>query len=261
MVQKLAAQGLVTHVPYGPIAPDDEPATHRARSQVIRRHRLIETWLVQRDRLHLGQVHDEAEVLEHALSDRLLEAHRRAPRPPAVSTRTATRFRLPTATSTARPSVLLAEAAPGSRGAVVRVSDRDPAVLRAARAENGDRPRHRARRLRMPACSCPAAATLALERRRARQHLAQRLTPRGLSRTGARSDATDVCAALRRPTISFIVMASHIDNRYARRRCLGRGHPDPPHAQAPHRELRSRGHRHPRRGGHGRRRRCRPSCG
>ena len=71
MVQKLAAQGLVTHRPYGPIALT-EAGELRAAS-IIRRHRLIETWLVREFGYAWHEVHDEAEVLEHAISDRLLE--------------------------------------------------------------------------------------------------------------------------------------------------------------------------------------------
>ena len=71
MVQKLAAQGLVTHRPYGPIALSDEG--ERRAAAIIRRHRLIETWLVREFGYAWDEVHDEAEVLEHSISDRLLE--------------------------------------------------------------------------------------------------------------------------------------------------------------------------------------------
>jgi DtxR family Mn-dependent transcriptional regulator len=128
MVQKLAAQGLVTHRPYGPISltPDGE---HRAAA-IIRRHRLIETWLVSEFGYAWDEVHDEAEVLEHALSDRLLEGiDERLGRP---------RFdphgdAIPDAAGRVHrePFVLLADAARGHVGRVLRVSDRDPELLRA----------------------------------------------------------------------------------------------------------------------------------
>ena len=71
MVQKLAALGLVSHRPYGPVSLTD---AGRARAAaIIRRHRLIETWLVREFDYAWDEVHDEAEVLEHAISDRLLE--------------------------------------------------------------------------------------------------------------------------------------------------------------------------------------------
>jgi DtxR family Mn-dependent transcriptional regulator len=131
MVQKLAAQGLVTHRPYGPISLSPE-GTRRAAS-IIRRHRLVETWLVRDFGYTWDEVHDEAEVLEHALSDRLLEGiDERLGRP---------RFdphgdAIPDAAGTVHrePFVLLADAVPGHSGRVLRVSDRDPHLLRAVEA-------------------------------------------------------------------------------------------------------------------------------
>jgi DtxR family Mn-dependent transcriptional regulator len=71
MVKKLAAAGLVSHVPYGAVRLTDA-GTQRALA-MVRRHRLIETWLVQEFGYAWDEVHDEAEVLEHTISDRLLE--------------------------------------------------------------------------------------------------------------------------------------------------------------------------------------------
>ncbi|MBN9183338.1 MAG: metal-dependent transcriptional regulator, partial [Microbacterium sp.] len=64
MVQKLAAQGLVTHRPYGPISLT--PAGELRAAAIIRRHRLVETWLVRDCGYTWDEVHDEADVLEHA---------------------------------------------------------------------------------------------------------------------------------------------------------------------------------------------------
>lgn len=70
-VGKLTAQGLVRHPKYGSIDLTD--TGRDAALAVVRRHRLLETFLVQ----HLGygwdEVHDEAEVLEHAVSDKLVD--------------------------------------------------------------------------------------------------------------------------------------------------------------------------------------------
>jgi DtxR family Mn-dependent transcriptional regulator len=127
MVQKLAAQGLVTHRPYGPVTLTD---AGRARaSGIIRRHRLIETWLVREFGYGWDEVHDEAEVLEHTISDRLLEGiDERLGRP---------RFdphgdAIPDAEGRVERVrfVLLAHAAPGHEGRVLRVSDRDAPLLR-----------------------------------------------------------------------------------------------------------------------------------
>lgn len=131
MVQKLAAQGLVTHRPYGPVSLT--PAGERRAASIIRRHRLIETWLVSEFGYSWDEVHDEAEVLEHALSDRLLEGiDERLGRP---------RFdphgdAIPDAAGGVHrePFVLLSAATPGHTGRVLRVSDRDPELLRAVEA-------------------------------------------------------------------------------------------------------------------------------
>jgi len=128
MVQKLAAQGLVTHRPYGPIGLTEAGVLRAAA--IIRRHRLIETWLVREFGYAWDEVHDEAEVLEHAISDRLLEGiDERLGRP---------RFdphgdAIPDAAGHVErvPFVLLGSASPGHTGRVLRVSDRDPQLLRA----------------------------------------------------------------------------------------------------------------------------------
>ena len=131
MVRKLAAQGLVTHRPYGPIALTE--AGEQRAAAIIRRHRLIETWLVGEFGYAWDEVHDEAEVLEHAISDRLLEGiDERLGRP---------RFdphgdAIPDAAGHVRrePFVLLGHAPAGHVGRVLRVSDRDPDLLRAVEA-------------------------------------------------------------------------------------------------------------------------------
>ena len=131
MVQKLAAQGLVTHRPYGPISLT--PAGEHRAASVIRRHRLIETWLVREFGYAWDEVHDEAEVLEHALSDRLLEGidellgrPRFDPHGDAIPDAAGEVHR--------EPFVLLSDAATGHSGRVLRVSDRDPELLRAVEA-------------------------------------------------------------------------------------------------------------------------------
>ncbi|NYD68151.1 metal-dependent transcriptional regulator [Agromyces atrinae] len=127
MVKKLAAAGLVIHVPYGAVRLTPL-GTDRAR-QVVRRHRLIETWLVREMGYGWDEVHDEAEVLEHSVSDRLLEAiDERLGRP----TRDPHGDPIPLADGSivVPDAVNLAIATPGHTGRIVRISDRDPAVLR-----------------------------------------------------------------------------------------------------------------------------------
>ncbi len=70
-VKRLVGQGLLVHEPYGPILLT--PEGERLAVAMVRRHRLIETYLVE----HLGyswdEVHDEAENLEHSVSDLMIE--------------------------------------------------------------------------------------------------------------------------------------------------------------------------------------------
>ncbi|MDJ0339680.1 metal-dependent transcriptional regulator [Cryobacterium sp. PH31-O1] len=132
MVKKLAASGLITHVPYGPLALTD--AGRLRATAVVRRHRLIETWLVGEMGYDWDQVHDEAEILEHSLSDRLLEAINARLGFPAHDPHGDP---IPAADGTVlrSPALLLAEAAVGHFGTVLRISDRDPAVLRELAAD------------------------------------------------------------------------------------------------------------------------------
>jgi DtxR family Mn-dependent transcriptional regulator len=72
MLRRLEAAGLLIASDSGVIELS-EHGEHHARS-VVRRHRLIETFLVRAVGLSWDEVHVEAEALEHAASDRLIEA-------------------------------------------------------------------------------------------------------------------------------------------------------------------------------------------
>jgi DtxR family Mn-dependent transcriptional regulator len=127
MVKKLAANGFVAHDPYGPVRLTD--AGRLRAAAVVRRHRLIETWLVRELGYTWDEVHVEAEVLEHSISDRLLEAIDAHLGHPATDPHG---DRIPTSdgATTPIPAVLLADAPTGHTGTVLRVSDRDSTVLR-----------------------------------------------------------------------------------------------------------------------------------
>jgi len=71
MLKRLAEQGLVVHEPYRG-ATLSRSGTREAL-RVVRRHRLIETYLVARLGYTWDTVHAEAERLEHAASDDLVE--------------------------------------------------------------------------------------------------------------------------------------------------------------------------------------------
>ena len=69
MVKKLAALGLAEHAPYRGVALT--PAGERVALEVIRHHRLLELYLAETLGLHVDDVHDEADRLEHVLSEEL----------------------------------------------------------------------------------------------------------------------------------------------------------------------------------------------
>ena len=127
MVRKLADQGLLEHAPYGVIRLT---ALGRAEAlRMVRRHRVIETWLVGEFGYGWDEVHDEAEVLEHAVSDRLLDAMDARLGHPTADPH-GDPIPQPDGTVPHRSGVLASALGAGERGLVVRISDRDPAVLR-----------------------------------------------------------------------------------------------------------------------------------
>ena len=71
MVKTLAESGLVNYEPYAGVALTR--AGRRLAALVLRRHRLVELFLVQVMGLRWDEVHDEAELLEHVVSDRLID--------------------------------------------------------------------------------------------------------------------------------------------------------------------------------------------
>jgi DtxR family Mn-dependent transcriptional regulator len=71
MVKRLAEQGLVRHEPYR--GAELTAQGRRAALRTVRRHRILEAYLVAFLGYDWGNVHDEAERLEHAVSDDLIE--------------------------------------------------------------------------------------------------------------------------------------------------------------------------------------------
>ncbi|KNC19579.1 DtxR family transcriptional regulator [Arthrobacter sp. RIT-PI-e] len=127
MVTKLVQLGLARHRKYGPISltPDGE----RLALAMVRRHRLIETFLVTELGYGWDEVHDEAELLEHTVSDAFVERldvklgrPRRDPHGDPI----------PASDGSVHYPVAhrLDELDDGHPGRLVRVSDADPAVLR-----------------------------------------------------------------------------------------------------------------------------------
>lgn len=71
MVKTLAESGLVEYEPYSGVRLTR--AGEKLAAHVLRRHRLVELFLVEVMGMDWSEVHSEAELLEHAVSERLLE--------------------------------------------------------------------------------------------------------------------------------------------------------------------------------------------
>ena len=125
-IKRLGRQGLVTHTRYGAVSLTEVGRAHAV--QMVRRHRLIETFLVQVLGYGWDEVHDEAEVLEHAVSDELVDriaAHLGNPgRDPHGDPIPAADGQV--ATPRARQ---LTDCEPGSDYRLERISDADPELL------------------------------------------------------------------------------------------------------------------------------------
>ena len=127
MLKTLDESNLATYTPYEGVRLT--PAGRALALRVLRRHRLIEQFLSQTLNLTWDEVHEEAENMEHAVSDALvdrIDAYLGHPRP----TRTATRSRSADGTIAAAADRPLAECAAGERFRVARVTDQSPEFLR-----------------------------------------------------------------------------------------------------------------------------------
>jgi DtxR family Mn-dependent transcriptional regulator len=127
MVRKLDDQGLVTHVRYRGVRLT--PSGTRVALEVLRHHRLLELYLAETLDVPWDRVHDEAEVLEHVLSEdleALIAAKLGDP------THDPHGDPIPTADLQLPEEITesLAALEPGAEGVFVRVSDSDPEMLR-----------------------------------------------------------------------------------------------------------------------------------
>jgi len=69
MVKKLAALELADHQPYGGVVLT--PSGEQVALEIIRHHRLLELYLAETLGVHVDDVHDEADRLEHVISEEL----------------------------------------------------------------------------------------------------------------------------------------------------------------------------------------------
>lgn len=126
-LKKLARDGYIDYEPYGQIVLTD--AGRQIAVEIVRRHRIVESYLVEALGLTWDQVHDEADRLEHSVSDLVLERMNAALGNPQ---RDPHGDPIPDADGHTAdfPSRRLRETAPGIEVEVVRVSDRSPELLR-----------------------------------------------------------------------------------------------------------------------------------
>jgi DtxR family Mn-dependent transcriptional regulator len=127
MVKRLGELGLVAHRPYHGVNLTE--AGRRVALEVIRHHRLLELYLVESLGVPWDRVHQEAEVLEHVLSEELEEliaaklGHpTHDPHGDPIPSRELTIDEARTES--------LQSLAPGVRGTFTRISDSDPEMLR-----------------------------------------------------------------------------------------------------------------------------------
>lgn len=126
VLKRLDDLGLVNRVPYRP--PELTAAGEEIAVAMVRRHRLIETFLVESLGYSWDEVHDEAEALEHAASDLLIDRIDAFLGHPTADPHGDPIPGSDGAVASHDSSLLLAEAVPGSYE-VLRVSDADPEVL------------------------------------------------------------------------------------------------------------------------------------
>ena len=126
MIKKLDSAGLVERVPYHGVRLTADGT--RVAMAVLRRHRLLELFLAEVLDVPWDRVHDEAEVLEHALSEDLTDLISAKLGEPGFDPHgdpIPDRDLEITETET----VALADLAPGDRARFVRVSDTNPEML------------------------------------------------------------------------------------------------------------------------------------
>jgi len=128
MLGKLATLKLIVHDPYR--GARLTAAGLKVAVEMIRHHRLIETYLVQALGYGWDEVHEEADRLEHSISELLEERMWQALGRPAFDPH-GDPIPAPDGTLVEHPTLPLQSAPAGSEVVISRISDRDPAKLRA----------------------------------------------------------------------------------------------------------------------------------
>jgi DtxR family Mn-dependent transcriptional regulator len=127
MVKRLGELGLVRREPYHGVRLTR--AGERVALEVLRHHRLLELYLAEALGMPWDRVHDEAEVLEHAISPELSELIAQKLGNPTVDPH-GDPIPGPDGEVEEEPTRALADLEPGESGVFTRVSDSDPELLR-----------------------------------------------------------------------------------------------------------------------------------
>lgn len=127
MVKRLSETGLLEHVPYRGVQLT--ASGKRAALRMVRRHRILEAYLTSKLGYSWDSVHEEAERLEHAVSDELIERMAMALGNPRYDPHGAP---IPTATGEIEDleHVTLADVPVGAVAVLRMVSDKDAEFLR-----------------------------------------------------------------------------------------------------------------------------------
>ena|SRR5689334_2759431 len=127
MLKKLGELGLVDHVPYRGVSLTADG--RKVALEVIRHHRLLERYLAEELGVPWDRVHDEAEVLEHVLSEELEQLIAEKLGNPTTDPHGDP---IPTADLVLeeRETVAMDDVEPGTGGTFARISDSDPEMLR-----------------------------------------------------------------------------------------------------------------------------------
>ena len=127
MLKTLSEANLATYTPYEGARLTE--SGQRLAMKVIRRHRLLERFLAETLTMSWDEVHEEAEHMEHAASERLVDRIDAYLGYPTVDPHGDP---IPRADGSLAetPGIPLARCQPGQRFRVVRVMDQDPAFLR-----------------------------------------------------------------------------------------------------------------------------------
>lgn len=146
MVKALAGQGLLAHRPREGVTLTK--AGRAAAVRVLRKHRLVETFLVTTLKMDWASVHEEAEALEHAVSDRVLERIDELLGHPAVDPHgdpiPNAKGEIAGASGAASARLTLASCELKTQWSVARVHDQSPAFLNFIR-DTGMKPGARVR--------------------------------------------------------------------------------------------------------------------